>query len=248
MISIAIVSLVLGAKPVEVTPEQAYQACEGERVSRIAGYEQWIERYKKSKDKENAARDSAKIKALRRRDCLVWPDLEPRVGSVGEIGLANIRQVVGPAEVLIDEADGVGFVMLRGIDTSTLADGEGIDPEGIFVIRQNTTYGTAIGGTKTVFVAEPYKDVEKVEALFAKSLADDAEMEQNRRGAEQFAIEAKKPKPRQWTVDGKPMEATFAGRIGSKVKLKVGSDSRLVELDSLSDEDREYIKSRAAKK
>ena len=93
------------------------------------------------------------------------------VGALGRIDCANMTvvQVIGEDKMLVDVVDGVSpdygsqWVMFSGFSTSRLTDGAGVRIDKPISISKTTTYTTAIGGTKTVLVAEPL-DLEAIKA------------------------------------------------------------------------------------
>ena len=107
----------------------------------------------------------------------------------------------------------------------------------VFRITGTKTYGTKTYGTddggNTVFVLEPF-DPAPAKELWAKL--------HTKAPAAETPAETRK-----WTsADGKfSVDASFAGQIGAKVKLKK-PDGKTIELDAaaLSDADREWLANR----
>lgn len=130
---------------------------------------------KKTKSKDRIAELKKEIKTLEQRikDAKTRPIMSshlqfygaPAVGGVGLPLSIEIRQIIGEDKMLVDfefheppfsaGRTAKQLVMLRGVSTAGHVDGGAIKPVCLFEIVGTEKYGTAIGGTKTVFVAEP---------------------------------------------------------------------------------------------
>jgi hypothetical protein len=77
------------------------------------------------------------------------------VGKVGYLPQVEITQVVDEGTALAKDGD-VWF-FLEGFNFSSAVDGQFSTPRSMVKITGTRQYGTAIGGTNTVYVIEPYK-------------------------------------------------------------------------------------------
>lgn len=104
-----------------------------------------------------------------------------KVGAIGTIEWpdnsrersAHILQILGPSEALVEFYTGSEYpsFKVRGVSTAGLVDGKMLPLPGIYEVTGTTTYPTAAGATKTVFVVEPV-DLRRIHPLRAK--ADEA--------------------------------------------------------------------------
>jgi hypothetical protein len=93
------------------------------------------------------------------------------VGSVGVLYSVHVVQITGPDEMLAEipvayiyesrmydkpvHSSRKELVFIKGVSTDGLIDGHDLKTESVFRITGTKRYGTAMGGTKTVFVLEP---------------------------------------------------------------------------------------------
>ncbi len=81
--------------------------------------------------------------------------------KVGEIGvtkyIAKLSQVVSDNDMLVEIGDERCWV--TGLDTGGYADGDRLQLPYLFLIEGNKTYTTAIGGSNTVMVLQPFLKV-----------------------------------------------------------------------------------------
>ncbi len=85
------------------------------------------------------------------------------VGAIGQFrDLLGVQQIIDANNVLVHDATHTrplyplqpSTIWIRGVDTSTFADGEDVYFRGTFVVTGTTRYTTVSGGSRTVYVAE----------------------------------------------------------------------------------------------
>jgi hypothetical protein len=233
----------------------------------IRGYERRIEDVKKDKPRPNIRRPPGSKKAMIRKyetqirtlqrnqppffRSIPSDPAEWKAGSYGTLygGRVIVAQVIDKQQMLVDVRHGERTrVLLSGFATAGLTDGtDGIKIPGLVIVDGTTTYNTAIGGTKTVFLVKPLSldslklSKEEIAALKAKRKAE---------AAQRAAEEAKKQaaseaaKWRTWTTaDGKfKVEAKFVTLAAGKLTLEKRGGARVsVKLDVLCPADHEFI-------
>lgn len=100
-----------------------------------------------------------RVRAVKNQTQFV-PDIafgDLRVGNIGEFrsgSSGEVFQIIDDDEVLIRWAR--VLIWFRGIDATNLVDEQSVKLAGLFEITGTETYGTVLGGTKTVLVAEHF--------------------------------------------------------------------------------------------
>ncbi|QDT54600.1 hypothetical protein Pan44_26340 [Caulifigura coniformis] len=105
------------------------------------------------------------LSQLQKKQAIVVAEMNSKelgVGSLGGLSKAGVFQVIDKNNVLIDwlDRDVPGgqkeTFWLRGVDTASMANGKEVELQGCFHIAETTTYRNVGGGTKTIFVIEPF--------------------------------------------------------------------------------------------
>lgn len=105
------------------------------------------------------------LKTLDGRE-LVVPDLIFKVGAYGLIDRGfKVAQVVDGSNVMVEI--GERRLWIKGVSTSRLTDNGTTTLKGTFHIPSTKTYGTAIGSTNTVLIAEPLNHDDWIEKVLA---------------------------------------------------------------------------------
>ena len=110
------------------------------------------------------------------------PVFEPlilvKLGSVGVLRMSTeLRQRIGDGTALVEvnaftnnwdlnswtpeRVFSKELMIMRGMDFSAFVDGKSFTTDQVFQITGTTTYNTALGGTKTVYVIQPIDDATK---------------------------------------------------------------------------------------
>jgi hypothetical protein len=81
---------------------------------------------------------------------------------------AKVVQVVSPTRALVRGFNSDHLIMLRGVSTAGVTDGQLISLPGIYEVIDTETYRTALGATNTVFVVQP-ADLKTLDPLRSES-------------------------------------------------------------------------------
>jgi hypothetical protein len=107
-----------------------------------------------AKEQEDIARDrEKKVKQA------MSPLDDFKVGTIGILPPLTIRQIVSQGDMIVHvdlQDDSNISLWIGGINTTGMVDGQPLKIERPMKITETKTYKTAIGGSRTVFVAEPY--------------------------------------------------------------------------------------------
>jgi hypothetical protein len=116
-----------------------------------------------------------KVKRLKSREEIVFPDLSAnsRVGDFGQFPNMSIPviQIIETERLLCTlskptvQSSKRTTVMVYGVDTTGWIDGQSFDCDTVFEITGTETYGTASGGSQTVFVLKPLDTAPIVELV-----------------------------------------------------------------------------------
>lgn len=111
---------------------------------------------------------------------LTWARLpHPTVGAIGTMptGGFTVRQITSDSEAHVELHWIVGGghtterVLVRGFDFSNVSDDSRVSVPGLWTFTGTTRYPTASGGTRTVFVLEPFDEAQLAPYLPAKAAA-----------------------------------------------------------------------------
>lgn len=99
------------------------------------------------------------------------PVVELKTGSVGRLPVGYVQQVVDGRTFLVEGHNGQGHtLMVSGIDTSDMFDGQRWQPESLFICSGPTRFVTVGGSTRTVMRVEPIsgRELEAAALLWAE--------------------------------------------------------------------------------
>ncbi len=198
------------------------------------------------------------------KDCLGWKPLEE--GDVGRLPYPyRVIQVVDENNAIVEinyypwvsRADMQQETVWMKISTKGMADDKKYTTADYFKVAGTKKYDTAAGTTKTITMLETTENPNKAKIAAANAKAAEAKV----KAAEaKTAADAKlkaererrvKEDTRKWTSasGGNSITATFAGRIGDKIKLKKEDGTAItVSLDQLTEEDRDWVEKRSKKR
>jgi len=139
----------------------------GKRIYKFPSQREKAETFKKHQNELSNLKD--KLKKLKADEYPIVPEItldQLAVGGIGRFEYPSyctesgnvvqfeVQQVIDEKQMLV-RAFGK-LIWIQGLSTNGIVDNQHIVLDNIFCINETKTYETAIGGTKTVFVAEPF--------------------------------------------------------------------------------------------